>query len=78
MYVNIYRILLTCVSVKWRFADSKIQCDFTPAKGSTAPLNQVCITCVCIYRNTHTIFTDGLYTKGTRAHSNRELIRTWL
>ena len=24
------------------------------------------------------MFSDGLYTKGTRAHTHRELIREWL
>jgi len=26
----------------------------------------------------HNVYTDGLYTKGTRAHTHRVLIREWL
>ena len=32
-------------------------------------------THVCIFID---LFTDGLYTEGTRAHTQRELIRKWL
>jgi len=31
---------------------------------------------ILLYR--HTYYTDGLYTKRTRAHTHRELIREWL
>ena len=37
-----------------------------------------CAVCQPQPPNSTFLFTDGLYTKGTRAHTHRELIREWL
>jgi len=34
--------------------------------------------CICMYLYISPMYTDALYTKGTRAHTHRELIREWL
>jgi len=34
--------------------------------------------CIYIHVYMYIVYTDGSYTKGTRAHTHRELIREWL